>query len=133
MSVSRSQHDSPLAIRPRIRWSVVAAFFAIASTATAAAPDQSVVRYAVQHPGRQVEVIAQFKPGVSQQAARATVRAWRGKPGQALPIIRGLAVRMSARSAARLVHAHGVRAVTLNASVSSTGDVRPDKARLETI
>src|SRR3954449_9112409 len=120
MSRSRTPHDGPVRIRPRIRWSVVAAFFAVATTAHATAPDKSVVRYAEQHTGRQVEVIAQFKPGVSQQAARATVRAWRGKPGQALPIIRGLAVRMSARSAARLVHAHGVRAVTLNASVGST-------------
>jgi serine protease AprX len=133
MSRSRLHLDARQMIRPRIRWGVVAAFFALATTANAAAPDKAVQRYAQQHPGHQVEVIVQFKPGTSQQAARATVRAWRGKPGQALPIIRGLAVKMPARSAARLVRAHGVRAVTLNSSVASTAENRPEGGKLQTL
>src|SRR3954464_14291118 len=78
------------------------ALAAAAPAAQAAHTDASLDRLSARHPGQQVEVIVQFKAGTSQKNARAMVRAQRGKPGLALPLITGLGAKMRADGAARL-------------------------------
>jgi serine protease AprX len=127
-------------VRRRIRWSVPAALATLAAAAVAAVPaadarvtvlhgangahtvrtDSTLDGLAARHPGKQVEVIVQFDDGINRPTGRATVRAVRGKVGQALPIINGLSARMRADTAVRLARRSGVRAVTLNGRVHST-------------
>src|SRR4051794_7147837 len=105
-------------VRPRIRWSVVAALLTLAP----ATPASAVVIHLDGAPkARNVEVLVQFKKSVNPSFARATIRANRGRPGVALPIINGMSARMSAAAAARLGHDPRVRAVTINRRVGATG------------
>jgi serine protease AprX len=85
-----------------------------AASGIASAP---LVRLADKHPGRSVEAIVQFENGVSSSAAHKLVRANGGRVTGDLPIINGLAVRMSAARANGLAHKNGVRVVSLNAAV----------------
>jgi serine protease AprX len=80
-----------------------------------------LVRLAANHPGRSVEAIVQFENGVSPSNAHKLVRANGGRVTGELPIINGLAARMTAARASRLAHLDGVRVVSLNAGVKKTG------------
>jgi serine protease AprX len=112
----------PLAtVRWRIRWIAVAA-----SIVFGALP-------AVSH-AKQVSVIAQFKPGVSQKAAMRTVHSVGGRHAAGIPVIHGVSARMTPRAARRLERRNGVRAVSLNMRVrgqSKSGEV-PDARKLAT-
>jgi serine protease AprX len=90
---------------------------ATGSTETGGVASPSLVRIAASHPRRHVEAITQFENGVAPAQARALVRASGGRVTGELPIINGLAVRMPAVAAERLATKHGVRAVSLNATV----------------
>src|SRR5436190_991722 len=89
-----------------------------ATTGIASAP---LVRLAANHPGRSVEAIVQFENGVGPARAHRLVRANGGRVTGELPIINGLAARMSAARANSLAHVGGVRVVSLNAGVKKTG------------
>jgi serine protease AprX len=89
-----------------------------AGSGIASAP---LVRLAANHPGRSVEAIVQFENGVSPSNAHKLVRANGGRVTGELPIINGLAARMTAARANRLAHLDGVRVVSLNAGVKKTG------------
>src|SRR3954452_15544533 len=126
MSHLRSPRQAP--VRPRIRWSVVAAFL----TLVTASPASALVIHLDGAPkARTVEVLVQFKKSVIPAFGRATIRANRGRPGVALPIINGMSARMSAAAAARLGHDPRVRAVTINRRVGATGG--PDLSHLATV
>jgi serine protease AprX len=131
--------NAPLALPCRIRWGlsagastamlavlvVLAALSATGLKHTAAASSEattgvaspSLVRLADKHPGRSVEAIVQFENGVTPGGARKIVRAAGGRVTGELPIINGLAARMSAAKAEKLVDEDGVRVVSLNAAV----------------
>jgi len=70
---------------------------------------------AATRPGREVEVIAQFQPGVEPAQARGLVRKAGGRVTGDLHVINGLAASMSASQAHRLAARDGVRSVSLNA------------------
>jgi serine protease AprX len=89
-----------------------------AGSGIASAP---LVRLAANHPGRSVEAIVQFENGVSPSKAHKLVRANGGRVTGELPIINGVAARMTAARANRLAHLDGVRVVSLNAGVKKTG------------
>jgi serine protease AprX len=122
----------PFALACRIRWSLstvaiagavlaavlVGAFVPGApSTRTAGIASPTLAQLAKTSPGRQVEAIAQFDNGLSPAAARKLVRSNGAEVTGELPIINGLAVRISAAGAVRLTTKPGVRAVSLNAAV----------------
>src|SRR4051812_35526466 len=112
-------------IRRRIRWSVVAAVLALIPASPAAAGVTVLDGAAAS---KRVEVIVQFKKGVSQAYARATIPAHRGRPGLALPIINSVSARLTAGAAKRLGRAHHVRAVTINRQVGTTGRPTADNS-----
>ena len=92
----------------------------VAATAEAAAP-QALATVARKAPSRKVEAIAQFKPGFAEKKARALVRSHHGRVTGRLPLIHGLAIKLSAKEAAALGRERGVIAVTLNAKVKGQG------------
>ena len=100
----------------------VAALFSlsVAATAEAAAP-QALATVARKAPSRKVEAIAQFKPSFAEKKARALVRSHHGRVTGRLPLIHGLAIKLSAKEAAALGRERGVVAVTLNAKVKGQG------------
>jgi serine protease AprX len=100
----------------------------VAATAQAAAP-APLAAVARKAPARKVEAIAQFKPSFSEKKARALVRKHHGRVTQRLPLIHGLAVKLSAKEAAALGRERNVVAVTLNAKVKGQG---VDSGRLNT-
>ena len=113
----------------RSRSALVAALVAVAALLTlgvaaaqAAAPAQAqLASVARKAPARKVEAIAQFKPGFAEKKARALVRRHGGRVTGRLPLIHGLAVKLSAKEAAALGRERGVVAVTLNAKVHGQG------------
>jgi serine protease AprX len=80
---------------------------------------------AAKSPNRKVVALAQFKPGVSQEQARAIVRAHHGRITDDLPSIGGFAVKLSAGQARSLKDAKGVVNVTLNTKVKTTSVGEP--------
>ena len=97
-----------------------------ASAPTAVTPALRAV--AARHPERRIDVIVQLasaRADVEQVVKRA-----RGRVTRRLPIIHGAAVRITAADAVRLARSAGVRAVSLDAAVASTGAV--DSTALET-
>jgi hypothetical protein len=76
-----------------------------------------------------VIAIAQFKPSVSERAARRLVRAHHGRVAGRLSIIHAFAVKLPARQAAALGRDRHLVAVTLNTRVRREGD---DSATLGT-
>ena len=94
-----------------------------AASPSAAAP--SLARVASRHPGRQVEVIAQFQRGTDPAAARALVYSLGGKITRKLPLIAALGVRMSAAEAQQLSRDDAVRSVSVNSAVEREGMVDP--------
>ena len=121
----------------RSRSALVAALVAVAAlsslsvaAAQAAAPAQAQLAVVARKaPARKVEAIAQFKPGFAEKKARKLVREHHGRVTSRLPLIHGLAIKLSAKEAAALGHERGVVAVTLNAKVKGQG---VDSGRLNT-
>jgi serine protease AprX len=93
---------------------------AASNEATSGIASTPLVRLADKHPGRSVEAIVQFENGVSPSSAHKLVRANGGRVTGELPIINGLAARITAARANRLAHVDGVRVVSLNAGVKKT-------------
>src|SRR3954451_11761159 len=122
--------DLSIARRLAAAAALVAAPLALAPAAHAVPSAQarlaSVAHRAPAHP---VVAIAQFKPNVSERAARRLVRAHRGRVAGRLSIIHALAVKLPGRQAAALGRDRHVVAVTLNTRVRRQGD---DKATLGT-
>jgi len=69
--------------------------------------------------------IVQLRAGVSLAQGRTAVDAAGGEVSGELPIIRGLAVQLSARARARLAHDPSIAAIAINAPIRSQLD-RPD-------
>jgi serine protease AprX len=121
----------------RSRSALVAALVAVVAllslsvaAAQAAAPAQApLATVARKAPARKVEAIAQFKPGFAEKKARGLVRKHGGRVTSRLPLIHGLAIKLSAKEAAALGRERGVVAVTLNAKVHGQGI---DSGRLNT-
>src|SRR4051812_264520 len=133
MSPTTSLH---VPVRGRIRWMAVAAsiFFGALSSAAHAAhiSDPALARIAAGHPARQVSIIAQFRPGVSQRQAERAVRAAGGHDLSVVPIINGISARMPARAARRLSSAGSVRAISLNGVIRGQSNDVPDAKQLDT-
>ena len=84
-----------------------------------------LARMARQHPHRKATFILQFKAGVSEAQARQLIRTHGGRVRSSLPLIHGLAVRMSLKAAARLQGNYAIREVSLNLRVKSQGAIDP--------
>ena len=116
----------------------VAAVGALPASALAASPplasgaDPALTRAAETDPMRDVSAIVQFRHGVSEAQGRSLVSAAGGTDVHALPIINGLAARMSARAARSLQRASQVRAVSLNAAVRPRWLVNFDPNKMAT-
>jgi serine protease AprX len=96
--------------------------FSSGSQAGGAAPSATqspLAQLAASDPGRQVEVIVQLRPGVSAAAGRQLVLSQGGSALRNLPIIHGLAARLSAARAQRLNGEDGVRAASLNTPIQT--------------
>ena len=78
-------------------------------------------------PERGVEVLVQFEAGVNEASARDAIRVAGGESGKSLPLINGLAARMSAAEAQALSLDTRVRAVSPNAPVQSQAALEPTK------
>jgi len=76
--------------------------------------------------------IVQFMPGVTPADGARLVRAAGGRPVAAVPLIGGVAARLTAPEAARLAHAAAVRAVSANRRVAPQA-ARFDSPALGTI
>ena len=101
----------------------VVAALAMAPAAQAAPSAQVHLATVARHaPARTVVAIAQFKPNVSEHAARRLVRAHHGRVTDRLSAIHALAVRLPARQATRLERDRHLVAVTLNTKVRRTGN-----------
>ena len=93
----------------------------------------SLARLAGTHPDRPVDVIVQLTAGTDIARGDALVHAAQGKVTGALPIINAVSARMSAGAAAELARRRGVRAVSLDGKVTSSGyEGGLDKDRLAT-
>jgi serine protease AprX len=77
----------------------------------------TLTNLAADHPNRQVVAIVQLAPDASIASGRRFVSALGGRTTGELPIINGLAARMTAEQAAELGSKSGVRFVSLNAPV----------------
>ena len=95
------------------------------SDRTALAP--ALASMAATSPQRGVEVIVQFETGVNEPAARDAIRVAGGFDGRAVPLINGVAARMTAGEAERLSWDTRVRAVSLNAAVEGEAALDPTK------
>jgi serine protease AprX len=103
------------------------------SGGSTAALDPRLARLASTAPHRLVEAIAQFKPGVTQSAARADVARVGGRVFGELHIIPALAVRLTAAQTRMLATSPDVHAVSLNSQVeSSTWAVGGTTSNLQT-
>src|SRR3954452_5254655 len=112
MSPLRVVHPSSSAAISRLVWSaallgLLAVLFAAPSAWAVAAAS-----------GRATDIV-QFRPGMSQRGEVQVVRAAGGRPGTPVPLIHGLAARLSERAAARLERDPRVRAVTPNGRVAT--------------
>jgi serine protease AprX len=84
--------------------------------------DPRIAAIAARHPARTIEVIVQFKAGVSAGRARSDVARAQGRVFGELHIINALAVKLSAARARMLAMNPNVHAVSLNAAVRAMGD-----------
>jgi serine protease AprX len=116
-----------LSITCKERWRSTLAVALVAGTAVlavggasahAATQTQAQLAAAARKaPAREVDAIAQFKPGVSEKRARAIVRAHHGHVTQRIQLINGLAVTLAAKDAVALNAEGKVIAVTLNGKI----------------
>ncbi len=141
-------HASTLRVR-RNRWAVCsAALLAAAASVSIALPhpgasggsqggaattpagaSPTLTALAATRPGRHIEAIVQFEPGVRPARARDIVRRSGGRVTGDLHVINGVAASMRAGQARRLAAREGVHAVSLNAR---TKPQSIDASRLET-
>jgi len=84
---------------------------------------------AIRSPQRTVEAVVTLQPHADAALVRAQIAADRGRIFRSIPLIRGLAVRMTASDAARLADLPGVRSASLNGPITSQGTV--DASRLQ--
>src|ERR687888_1278773 len=86
------------------------------------------------HPTQRVEAIVQLERGTTPGAGKQLVAELGGRTTGELPIINGLAARMSASAAVKLADEAAVRVVSLNAAVkkNATGTSSIDSSRLAT-
>jgi serine protease AprX len=132
-------------IRWRMRWIAVASLTssllfgagAGASTLAQAAPGPKgaqlgphLAALARRKPGLKATFIFQFKPSVSEAQARQLITTHAGRVKSDLPIIHGLAVRMSLKAAARLQGNYAIREIDLNGRVKSQ-DASVDTSQLQ--
>jgi len=88
------------------------------SPAGSSAPlDPRIASIAARHPNEVVQTIVQFKAGVTPERARWDVLRAQGKVFGNLPIINGLAVKLTAERARWLAADRDVHAVSLNATI----------------
>jgi serine protease AprX len=80
-----------------------------------------LARLAVRDPGRDVDVIAQLHPGVSAGKLQAGLESVGVEVTRQLPIINALVVRLDARLVGALAAAPGIRAVTPDGGVQTSG------------
>jgi serine protease AprX len=113
--------------RWRVRLSLVlvamVAPFALGGAAAHAAPSAQarLATVAKTAPARKVTAIVQFKPGFSERKATKLVHSHGGKITARVPLINGLAVKLSAKRARLLAREPQVIALTLNTRVHGTG------------
>jgi serine protease AprX len=80
--------------------------------------DPRITGIAARHPNEVVQTIVQFKAGVGVERARWDVARMHGTVFGELPIINGLAVRLTAARARQLAASSDVHAVSLNSAVT---------------
>jgi len=85
---------------------------------SSASLDPRIAGVAARRPNEVVQTIVQFKAGVGPARARQDVARVGGTVFGELPIINGLAVRLTAARARQLAASPGVHAVSLNATVT---------------
>jgi subtilisin family serine protease len=132
-------------IRWRMRWMAVASLTssllfgagaaASAQAQAAAAPKGArlgphLAALARRKPGLKATFIFQFKPSVTEAQARLLITTHAGRVKSDLPIIHGLAVRMSLKAAARLQGNYAIREIDLNGRVKSQ-DSSVDTTKLQ--
>jgi serine protease AprX len=93
----------------------------------AGAVSNDLAGVAARTPGRRIEAIVQLQPGAASDLVRARIAAEGGTVFDEIPLINGLGVRLPAADAAALADMPGVRAVSLNAKVVSSGALDASK------
>jgi serine protease AprX len=91
------------------------------TSADTAKASPALLKLAHGHPTQRVEAIVQLEGGTTPAAGKRLVAELGGRTTGELPIINGLAARMSAQGAAKLADAKGVWNVSLNAAVKKNG------------
>jgi serine protease AprX len=131
----------PAAIPALVLAVVLAVPFSSGLTGLGAAPQSgpsavhmapALAGLATDQPTKRVEVIVQLDPGTDVSQGRKLVRAAGGRVTGELPIIGGLAARMSAASAGELGGRPGVKAVSLNGAVKPQAVVNFDPNKMST-
>ena len=108
----------------RVVAALLAAALPLTAATTASAAPSAATKLAAtakRSPHKRVTAIVQFKASVSETRAKRIVKAHKGKVTGRLGAVQGFAVKLSAKQASALKRAKGVRNVTLNAKVRSTG------------
>ena len=116
--------DGPSAVR-RVAWSCALLTLVTVLVAATSAWAQTPATARATH-------IVQFDPQVPQNAEAQVVRAAGGRPGTPVPLIHGIAARLSERAAARLARDDRVRAVSTNGRAAPQ-DNRIDASALATV
>jgi hypothetical protein len=91
-----------------------------AGSGSSAALDPRIAGLARSHPDRSVQVIVQFKAGISQARARKDAAGAGGRVFGELHVIPALAVKMTAAQARALSASPDVHAVSLNAVIRTS-------------
>jgi serine protease AprX len=91
-----------------------------------------LVRTAQRRPGRKLQVIVQFKAGVSLADARGLLELLGARHPRVVPLINGIGVRMSAKAAAQAGRSPLVRAVSINERVKPQWLVNFDPNKMAT-
>ena len=94
----------------------------IPDRAASGSSQPTLAEVALASPRRSVEVIVQFQRGVPAARGTAAIRAAGGTVTRDLHIINGVGAKLPASAALKLRGQDGIRAVTLNTSVSASVD-----------
>ena len=95
-------------------------------SASASQSNSPLGQLAAEHPGRQVEVIVQLRPGTDPAVGHSLVQAAGGTVSRELPLINGLGTTLPAEEAQRLSLSDAVHAVSLNARVETEAVPNPE-------
>jgi serine protease AprX len=101
---------------------VLTALIASGPAAASGAVGSDLARVAQTDPRTTVSVIVEYDASVNRARALDEARHARGHDITAVPLIHGVAMSTDAADAVALAHAHGVRAVSLNAPVRAQGN-----------